>query len=410
MPEQGRGPEEPSSDAVSRPGLHAWDRSYWQLYLGWRGLNVSLEWTATNAGQGHDADQQLSLLATVVGGNASDFSLVLTGSFVFSRGGVAAAVPFNDRARANPNNFQPRTSAIRSLRLASPGLRNITVLPLFGEGGKAFAQDDYGTAAATHSASAGVATTAIANVTLAFGHDGITAASTSLLTVDAVQAAVASARRLAVIRLPGATPALLQAATAMQSCLMWNGIYDPVEAAPFVQVSRSFAAQPFELFEWDTQFGALMLSMDAAALPLAVSSLIQIIKSKTLGPQLDGHGFVPGYSKGGRWLSEDRTERPVGAQMLLRIWRRWADNTGVGDPSRQNTQLQWVLQLLYPDLLDWHAWMWAERRSDPLGLAVMGSDPCVVPGANSSQLWCKPSWGMGKLQGARFESLDNSPM
>jgi len=93
--------------------LHAWDRSYWQLYLGWRGLNVSLEWTATNAGQGHDADQQLSLLATVVGGNASDFSLVLTGSFVFSRGGVAAAVPFNDRARANPNNFQPRTSAIR---------------------------------------------------------------------------------------------------------------------------------------------------------------------------------------------------------------------------------------------------------------------------------------------------------
>lgn len=32
-PEQGRGPEETSSEATSRPGAHAWDRSYWQLYV-----------------------------------------------------------------------------------------------------------------------------------------------------------------------------------------------------------------------------------------------------------------------------------------------------------------------------------------------------------------------------------------
>ena len=47
-------------------------------------------------------------------------------------------------------------------------------------------------------------------------------------------------------------------------------------------------------------------------------------------------------------------------------------------------------------------------------MACAGSDPCYypphVPGFNSSLQWCKPSWGMGGLQGARFESLDNSPM
>ena len=49
----------------------------------------------------------------------------------------------------------------------------------------------------------------------------------------------------------------------------------------------------------DTYFGALMLSRDSRSLDLALSSLIQITKAKTLGPKLDGHGFVPGYSKGG---------------------------------------------------------------------------------------------------------------
>lgn len=157
-----------------------------------------------------------------------------------------------------------------------------------------------------------------------------------------------------------------------------------------------------ELFEWDTFFGSLMLSFDRASLPLAISSVVQVIKSKTLGPNLDGHGFVPGYSKGGRWKSEDRTERPMGAQILLQIWQRWAD-----DPAA--VPLRWALDLLFPDLLDWHNWLWTARRGST-GLGQIGSDPCFVPGTNQTQRWCKPSWGMGQLQGARFESLDNSPM
>ena len=162
-------------------------------------------------------------------------------------------------------------------------------------------------------------------------------------------------------------------------------------------------------------------------------------KGKTLGPQLDGHGFVPGYSKGGRWLSEDRTERPVAALITLTIWRRWRHSLGSNNGQQEgldsSAQLfpAWVLQLLYPDLLDYINWLWEKRRLPPLNLGCAGSDPCFTPpllkngshggsgsgggsSSNSSSTtppaswWCKKSWGMGKLQGARFESLDNSPM
>lgn len=118
--------------------------------------------------------------------------------------------------------------------------------------------------------------------------------------------------------------------------------------------------------------------------------------------------ILSGYAAGGRWLSEDRTERPIGAVMVLKIFNRWH---GVG-----GRDLRWVLELLYDDLLDWHEWLWAKRRLPPLDLAVPGSNSCILPNGTSNadggtpSLWCKKSWGMGELQGARFESLDNSPM
>ena len=96
---------------------------------------MSLEWAGTNAGAGHTANQQLSLLATVVDespgcrhgppgtpgdtppagcdGNASDYQLLLTGSFLYDRGG-AATVDGNGNA----------------IGLKAPGLRAITVAAL----------------------------------------------------------------------------------------------------------------------------------------------------------------------------------------------------------------------------------------------------------------------------------------
>lgn len=341
---QGPGQEEPKSSALSRPGAHTCDRGYWQLYLTWQGLNVSLEWVGTNAGKGLGPDQQLAVLVTVIGGNASDFELTVYGTTVFERGG---------RAMADVQS--------PSLSFETPGLRSVTITPLTAPSGHV----------RVNSTSVMVA--------VGLGEGVAAAGSSAYTTLDQVQRAVGSARKAAIVALPGASPDMLVAVTAMQSCLMWNAIYAPLEAAAFVQVSRSFAFWPYELFEWDTYFGALMLSSSQEGLPLALSSIIQVTKSKTLGPQLDGHGFVPGYNKGGRWLSEDRTERPMGAQVLLQVWKRWGNAQGL-------PAMEWVLELLYTDLMDWNNWLWTERRSGPLGLAVMGSDPCFTPGTNHTKL------------------------
>ena len=464
-PEEGRGPEEPCdgnrcSEGTALPGLHAWDRSYWQLFLSFRGLNVSLEWVGTGAGAGPEEHQTLGLLATVVSGNASGFALALTADFKYNRVGSvapcrAALATTGDGGSGDGGSGDGGGGDGGSgdggsgdsggcLELAAHGLRTTAVRALT-PAVRAHSSTIKAAIAATNTATNGTLRLALGG-----GHAGVTTESAATVgTLAALQVAVARARTLAAFTLaaPSAGEAAVAGAaakvdledggTAMQAGAMWNVLWHPTQAGPFISVSRSFTINPYEIFEWDTYFGALLLSFDAKSMPLAISSLIQVTKGKTLGPLLDGHGFVPGYSKGGRWLSEDRTERPVGATVLRRIWQRWrqpsgaeqlgavqlgaeqlgaeqlgAEQLGAEQPDDSNSAVwpSWLLKLLYPDLLDWQKWLWASRRLEPLGLACAGSDPCIVPDGATGGEWCKPSWGMGQLQGARFESLDNSPM
>ncbi len=84
------------------------------------------------------------------------------------------------------------------------------------------------------------------NVTVGFGDGGRVAASTHLTSADDVVAAVAAAAAAAasgVLTSSAATPRQQLVATAMQSCLMWNAIYDPLETAPFVQARLRVAAR-----------------------------------------------------------------------------------------------------------------------------------------------------------------------
>eukprot|EP00041_Stephanoeca_diplocostata_P029430 m.868267 g.868267 ORF g.868267 m.868267 type:complete len:949 (-) comp23560_c0_seq2:326-3172(-) len=427
-PEQDRGQEEPKSAATGLAGMHAWDRSYWQLHLMLGDANVSLEWSGS--GSVHPGDfsrEQLALVATMVGStnpsegsgsvNASDYVLTVTGGYVL--GGMGQVAVVSTRAQQSP-----AAAPMQQLILHADGLRRVAASAL------------------TPTAPMGLVNNSLVaeNTIFLLLTTGTAALSTQQPppTMTAVKQATAQARAAAKFTIPttmalgsnppasrgastprGADRRVLEAGgTAMQAGLMWNTIFHPTQAGPFVQVSRSFAQQPYEIFEWDTYFGALMLSYDARALGLAVSSLIQVTKGKTLGPYLDGHGFVPGYSKGGIWLSEDRTERPVGAQIVLKVWQRWnsMQNSTVA-PEHDRRNLSWLLEVLYPDLFDWHAWMWNERRVGPLMLGGLGSDNCLAVNRSEphsqtgpSLMWCKESWGMGRLQGARFESLDNSPM
>ena len=61
----------------------------------------------------------------------------------------------------------------------------------------------------------------------------------------------------------------------------------------------------------------------------------------------------------------------------------------------------WLVELLFDDLLRWSDWFAAERMHGPLGLVSLGSDH--IDGYSDS--------AAGTMQGSRFESgLDNSPM
>jgi len=174
----------------------------------------------------------------------------------------------------------------------------------------------------------------------------------------------------------------------LQAATLWNYIYTPAEYGPFLPVSRSwtFVHNPvntdwaYVIFDWDNIFASYMTSQDVTSKAIAYSNLIQVIRSRT------SRGFVPNYSAGGG-KSVDRTEPPIGAKVLLEIYGKYKD--------------EWLVSLLFDDLLKWNDWFVSSRTLGPLGIVSLGSD--TIDGYDDSSA--------GTMQGARYESgLDNSPM
>jgi hypothetical protein len=94
----------------------------------------------------------------------------------------------------------------------------------------------------------------------------------------------------------------------------------------------------------DNIFATYMTSLSSKE--IAYSNFIQVIRSKT------AMGFVPNYSAGGT-KSIDRTEPPIGAKVLLEMFKKFKD--------------VWIVELLFDDLLAWNDWFVAERM---LGAAL----------------------------------------
>ena len=134
--------------------------------------------------------------------------------------------------------------------------------------------------------------------------------------------------------------------------------------------------------DWDNLFASLLAGLDNK--DIAYSNLIQTVKGKT------AEGFIPNWNTGGV-KSQDRTEPPVGAKVLLEIFRKYQDT--------------WIVEALFDDLLDWNDWFIANRVLQPRGLIGLGSYyKASTPGA---QVHIK----CNTMQAARWESgLDNSPM
>lgn len=104
---------------------------------------------------------------------------------------------------------------------------------------------------------------------------------------------------------------------AQQSVFAWNTFYDAKNDRVFTPVSRSWCqGQGYVLFEWDTYFGGYQLSLDNK--DLAYANLIAITK------EITPSGFVPNFTTE-KTQSSDRSQPPVGSMVLNQVYRKFGD-------------------------------------------------------------------------------------
>jgi putative isomerase len=178
--------------------------------------------------------------------------------------------------------------------------------------------------------------------------------------------------------------ALADVYAAIQTCLAWDTVYEPEHDRVVSPVSRIWNVDwgGFVLFDWDTYFAAYMAALDNK--DLAYANAIEITREKT------ERGFIPNFASAGGIKSRDRSQPPVGSLVVREIYRRFGE--------------RWLLEEVFPDLLEWNRWWPAHRSHD--GLLCWGSDPYEPVADAYFETHSLADW-----QGAAYESgLDNSPM
>jgi hypothetical protein len=171
----------------------------------------------------------------------------------------------------------------------------------------------------------------------------------------------------------------------MRSCLAWNTIYEPEKEQICTPVSRLWSQfrGGYALFDWDTYFAALMVSLENK--DLAYANAIAITHEKT------EEGFIPNLGGADDNKTRDRSQPPVGSLVVRELYRRYREC--------------WFPEYLFDELLTWNRWFAAQRRL-PNGQLCWGSRPYKDAADRPMRLE-----QMGTAFGAALESgLDNSPM
>jgi hypothetical protein len=106
---------------------------------------------------------------------------------------------------------------------------------------------------------------------------------------------------------------------AMQTCLAWNTVYDPLKDRVISPVSRIWNCGwgGYVLFCWDTYFAAAMAAIDNR--DLAYANAIEITR------EITESGFVPNFATVCDLTSYDRSQPPVGAMIVLGLYRTFGD-------------------------------------------------------------------------------------
>lgn len=173
---------------------------------------------------------------------------------------------------------------------------------------------------------------------------------------------------------------------ALQATVAWNTICDPATNRVMTPVSRMWARNSggYVMFEWDTFFLGILAS--SYHKELAYANVLAMLG------EMVPEGHVPNFASP-NVVSRDRSEPPVGAYCVLKLWRQHRD--------------EWFVRECFDRLVRWNRFWFAARDHDNTGLLEWGSDPYKPERP-------EPEWlakNVGGRQGAMWESgLDNSPM
>jgi hypothetical protein len=301
------------------PGPHAWDGSYTQLKVTWRGH----EWRVESAHGGSD----LVLLVTPLeapGKFALAPTVVFGVDFLWDRLGTAQreADFVETHGSSGTIRIYCTCAAERVVTAAHPARGQ---LPVSG---------------------AYLAADLTQPVGLSTGSRRSVAAISSILE-----------RQRAAYQKSTGDGSASATVDAIETTLGWDTIYDPDHKRVISPVSRDWSTYwgGYVLFDWDTFFGATLAGIGDR--DLAYANAIEILHEET------AEGFVPNYARAGEWKSSDRSEPPVGAITILGLYRRYHD--------------RWFLQEAFDPLLRWNRW-WAKHR-DFQGYLTWGSDGENLP-------------------------------
>jgi len=332
------------------PGPHAWDGSYTELTVEWKGH----KWRVQSA---HVADDLVLLVTPLAGKTHATLppTIVISLDFLWNKPGTAL----------RKADFIETEGAAGALPVyctcagASAAAATSSEIPVDHPGGGAYFAVDF-------TAPVGVSTG-------------------KRRSVDEIQAAIEQQRAAYQKSTTAAKNSTEEAAPivdAIETTLGWDTIYDPEKQRVISPVSRVWSVSwgGYVLFDWDTFFAATMAGIGDK--DLAYANVMEMLREET------AEGFVPNYARPGGWKSFDRSEPPVGAITVLGLYRKYRD--------------LWFMRDTFEPLLKWNRW-WAAHR-DVDGYLAWGSDGDNPPGDLDDG-------SRGTRAGAILESgLDNSPM
>jgi putative isomerase len=337
-----------SKDAeVVTPGPHAWDGSYTDLRVSWKGH----AWRVQSAHDGNDLVLLAAPIATKPGSTLPP-TIVFSVNYLWNSGGAAlrhaGAIETDYGAATNwvYCTCEPAGEMAADLNLEVP------------VGGPYFAAEFTGPVGVS------------------------TARRRTLQEIEEIveRRHAEYDKSLAATETGGSATAPM--VDAIETTMGWDTIYDPEDQRVISPITRVWSVDwgGWVLADWDNFFAATLAGVGDR--DLAYANVMELLHEET------AQGFVPNYVRPDGWKSFDRSEPPVGAITVLGLYKKFRD--------------KWFLEGSFEPLLKWNQW-WAEHR-DIQGYLTWGSDWDNKPGNPDDG-------SAGTWQGAIFESgLDNSPM